>query len=102
MIIFSAIWVTLFLGGYRFPFITDAAPLTGILVMVAKIAFSLFLMIWIRASLPRLRYDQLMSFGWKFMLPVSVLNVIATGVFIVLNEEGVFDGIYRYFGSLFG
>lgn len=102
MIIFSAIWVTLFWGGYRFPFITDAVPLLGVLVLILKIAASLFLMIWVRASMPRLRYDQLMSFGWKFMLPVSVLNVVVTGVFIVLSEEGVFDGLFEFVRSAFG
>ncbi|MCB0036752.1 MAG: NADH-quinone oxidoreductase subunit H, partial [Anaerolineales bacterium] len=89
MIIFSAIWITLFWGGYLFLGITDVAPLLGVLIIIVKIALSLFLMIWVRASLPRLRYDQLMSFGWKFMLPVSVLNVIVTGVFLVLQAEGI-------------
>jgi NADH-quinone oxidoreductase subunit H len=89
MIIFSAIWVTLFWGGYMFLGITEVVPLLGILIFVVKIFLSLFLMIWVRASLPRLRYDQLMSFGWKFMLPVSVLNVIVTGIFLVLRAEGI-------------
>ena len=57
------------------------------------------MMIWIRASWPRLRYDQLMDFGWKVMLPISVLNVIITGVMIVLAEEGVFDGILAMMGG---
>ena len=90
MIIFSAIWVTLFWGGYRGPF-TDTYPLLGVLYFILKIAASLFLMIWIRATLPRLRYDQLMSFGWKTLLPISVLNLVITGIFIVLAEEGVFS-----------
>lgn len=92
MIILSAIWVVLFWGGYRGPFI-DLAPALGPLYMVIKIAAVLFLMIWIRASLPRLRYDQLMDFGWKVLLPISVLNVVITGIFIVLAEEGVFSFI---------
>lgn len=90
MIVFSAIWITLFWGGYQFLGITDVVPLLGILIFVAKIFLALFLMIWIRASLPRFRYDQLMSFGWKFMLPVSVINVVVTGIFLVLQAEGVF------------
>jgi NADH-quinone oxidoreductase subunit H len=85
MIIFSAIWVTLFWGGYRGPFI-DQLPLLGVLYMVIKIAGSLFLMIWVRASLPRLRYDQLMEFGWKFLLPLALLNMLVTAVFLVLAE----------------
>ena len=45
-------------------------------------------MIWIRASLPRFRYDQLMGFGWKGLLPIAVLNFIVTAVLIVMAEEG--------------
>jgi NADH-quinone oxidoreductase subunit H len=97
MIIFSAIWVTLFWGGYRGPFV-DAYPLLGVLYFILKIAASLFLMIWIRATLPRLRYDQLMSFGWKTLLPIAVLNVVITGIVIVLVEEGVFAGLFASLG----
>ena len=93
MIIFSAIWVTLFWGGYRGPFV-DTYPLLGVLYFILKIAASLFLMIWIRATLPRLRYDQLMSFGWKTLLPISVLNLVITGIFIVLAEEGLFSFLW--------
>ncbi|MEM7802418.1 MAG: NADH-quinone oxidoreductase subunit NuoH, partial [Chloroflexota bacterium] len=92
MIIFSALWAVLFLGGYHGPFV-QAVPLLGPLYLILKIIFGLFLMIWIRASWPRLRYDQLMDFGWKTMLPISVINVVVTGIFIVLAEEGVFDAL---------
>jgi NADH-quinone oxidoreductase subunit H len=100
MVSFSAIAATLFLGGYRGPFV-DQVPALGFLYMILKIILGLCLMVWIRATLPRFRYDQLMSFGWKWLLPVSVLNFIATGVFIVLNEEGVIqpiiDSVLSYF-----
>lgn len=100
MIIFSAIWATLFLGGYHGPFL-DAVPMLGPLYLIIKILFSLFIMIWIRASWPRMRYDQLMDLGWKTLLPIAVLNVIVTGIFIVLAEEGVFDGILNTINGLF-
>lgn len=90
MIIFSAIWVTLFWGGYRGPFV-DQLPFLGPVYMLVKIALSLGLMIWIRASLPRLRYDQLMSFGWKTLLPIAVINLMVTAIFLVLLSEGVFE-----------
>lgn len=83
MIAVSAIFATLFLGGYRGPFI-DQWPLLGPIYLLAKIIFSLGIMIWIRATLPRLRYDRLMSFGWKVLLPLSLLNVFLTAVVIVV------------------
>ena len=83
MIAVSAIFATLFLGGYLGPFV-DQWPLLGPLYLLAKIILSLGIMIWIRATLPRLRYDRLMAFGWKVLLPLSLLNVFLTAVVIVL------------------
>ena len=83
MIAVSAIFATLFLGGYRGPFV-DQWPLLGPLYLLAKIILSLGIMIWIRATLPRLRYDRLMAFGWKVLLPLSLLNIFLTAVVIVL------------------
>lgn len=97
MIIFSAIIAVLFFGGYNGPFV-DALPGLGFLYMILKIIFFLFLMIWIRASLPRFRYDQLMGLGWKRLLPISVFNFIITAVFIVLFNEGILDPLLRLIG----
>ncbi len=88
MISYSAIAATLFFGGYRGPFV-DQVPALGFVYIALKVFISLCIMIWVRATLPRYRYDQLMSFGWKWMLPVSVFNFVITGTIIVLNEEGV-------------
>jgi NADH-quinone oxidoreductase subunit H len=88
MVIFCAIFATLFLGGYRGPFV-DQVPVLGIVYTGIKIFVLLFLMIWIRATLPRLRYDKLMGFGWKRLLPIALLNVIVTAFFIVLAEENI-------------
>lgn len=85
MIAVSAIFASLFLGGFRGPFV-DQYPLLGPLYMLIKIAASLGIMIWIRATLPRLRYDRLMAFGWKVLLPLSLLNIFLTAVVIVLLE----------------
>lgn len=97
MVSFSAIFAVLFLGGYRGPFVDDV-PALGFLYTFVKIVFGLFLMIWIRATLPRLRYDRLMAFGWKRLLPLALATVVLTAVFIVLSEEGVwtplFDSIF--------
>ena len=97
MIIFSAIIVVLFFGGYQGPFV-DALPGLGFLYMILKIFVFLCIMIWIRASLPRFRYDQLMGMGWKRLLPISVFNFVITAVFIVLFEEGMLDPLLKLFG----
>lgn len=82
MIAVSAIFATLFLGGYRGPFV-DQFPLLGPLYLLVKVFLSLGLMIWLRATLPRFRYDRLMAFGWKVLLPLSLANVFLTAVIIV-------------------
>ena len=87
MISLSAIFATFFLGGYRGPFV-DQVPVLGFVYIILKIVACLFLMIWIRATLPRFRYDQLMGFGWKVLLPIAVLNFLITAVLIVMAEEG--------------
>jgi NADH-quinone oxidoreductase subunit H len=53
--------------------------------MLLKLSLGVFFFIWIRASLPRLRYDQLMSFGWKILLPLATLNVLATAIVLVVT-----------------
>ena len=80
MITFSALAVTLFLGGWHGPF------LPGPLWFVLKLAVFIFLFMWIRATLPRLRYDQLMKFGWKVLLPVATANAVVTAVVITLVD----------------
>jgi len=83
MIAVSIILATLFLGGYRGPFV-DQVPLLGPLYLFIKVFILLFIMIWVRATFPRLRYDKLMGFGWKILLPVALLNIFITAVLIVL------------------
>jgi len=83
MIVVAFIFTTLFLGGYRGPFI-DQVPALGPLYVFIKVFLVLFLMIWVRATWPRIRYDRLMAFGWKVMLPVALANVFVTAVIMVL------------------
>lgn len=83
MIAISFIAATLFLGGYWGPFV-DQYPLLGPVYLFAKVGGLLFTMIWLRATLPRLRYDRLMSLGWKIMLPLALLNVVITGGLVVV------------------
>jgi len=83
MIAVSAIAATMFFGGYRGPFV-DQVPLLGPLYLFIKILLLLFVMIWVRATLPRIRYDRLMAFGWKVLLPAALLNVVLTAVVLIL------------------
>jgi NADH-quinone oxidoreductase subunit H len=83
MIAVSFIGATLFLGGYWGPFV-ERIPLLGPLYLIIKVVALLFFMVWIRATFPRIRYDRLMAFGWKIMLPVALLNVVVSAVLVVL------------------
>ena len=83
MIAVSIILATLFFGGYLGPFV-DKYPLLGPFYLFIKVFILLFIMIWVRATFPRIRYDKLMCLGWKFLLPVALLNVFLTAVLIVL------------------
>jgi len=92
MFISGAVIATLFFGGYHFPFVDrlglsqNAMAAVGFLVLFAKITFFGFLFMWIRWTLPRFRYDQLMGMGWKKLIPLAILNVLITGVVILLNK----------------
>lgn len=79
MVTVCAIATTLFLGGWNGP-MTTAVPLLGPIYFIAKVYFLMFVCIWIRATLPRYRYDQLMHLGWKVFIPVGLANIIVTGI----------------------
>jgi NADH-quinone oxidoreductase subunit H len=83
MIAVSMIGVTLFLGGYQGPFL-DQFPFLGPIYFIGKTILWLFVIVWLRATLPRIRYDHLMMLGWKVLFPLALLNVIITAVVIVL------------------
>ena len=93
MVTASALMATLFFGGWDIPFMTvdNTSAVSGLLVLlsalifVAKVLFFLFFFIWVRWTFPRLRYDQLMAFGWKVLLPASIVNVLIAGVWIYLR-----------------
>ena len=84
MIAVSFIAASLFLGGYWGPFV-DRLPLLGPVYLFLKVFALLFFMVWVRATLPRLRYDRLMALGWKIMLPLALLNVVVTGALVVVS-----------------
>jgi NADH-quinone oxidoreductase subunit H len=90
MITACAVTVTLYLGGWQFPYLQTfglpdlAVSVIQVLTFMLKVALMLFFFIWVRWTIPRFRYDQLMNLGWKVMLPLSLLNVLATGLGILL------------------
>ena len=82
MILIGAIATTVFLGGGNGPFLPAAVW------FAIKVGFFIYLFIWVRATLPRFRYDHLMAFGWKVLLPVGLLNLMVTGAFVVARGAG--------------
>lgn len=91
MFISSAIMATLFFGGYDIPFFNEAAhtnmgnwlAVLGIVSLMMKIVFFIFLFMWVRWTIPRFRYDQLMNLGWKSLLPLALANMMITGAVIL-------------------
>lgn len=83
MIAISMIGVTLFFGGFLGPFV-DQLPWLGPIYLFIKTMVWLFVIIWVRATWPRIRYDRLMAFGWKILFPLALLNALVTATVIVL------------------
>lgn len=94
MFISGIIMATVFFGGYDIPFVNEAAlgphwwvGLLGFLALMAKALFFVFVFMWIRWTIPRFRYDQLMNLGWKGLIPLSLINMIITAVVILLISK---------------
>ena len=86
VVVVSGIVTTVFLGGWLLPFGLHPPGWVDPFVVLVKMAIVTFLFIWARATLPRLRYDQLMSFGWKVLLPLATLNALVTAVLVVVTH----------------
>ena len=92
MFISSAFMATLYFGGYNYPGIDsvianygqNVASVIGIVVLFSKILFFIFLFMWIRWTVPRFRYDQLMKLGWQILIPLAIINILLTGVGIMV------------------
>lgn len=84
MIAISMIGASVFLGGYQGPFL-DQAPWLGPIWLFIKVIAILFFIVWLRATLPRIRYDRLMAFGWKILFPLALLNVMVTALVVTLT-----------------
>src|ERR1043165_9874890 len=88
----SMLATTLFLGGWNGPFVHQA-PWLGIFYFLGKVVMFLFFYIWLRGTLPRFRFDQLMSFGWKFLVPLAIINIVLTAT---IQWSGLFDYVARF------
>jgi NADH-quinone oxidoreductase subunit H len=98
MFISSAVMATLYFGGYDIPFVNEASlsaswgtnlvTVLGSISLLLKIGFFLFLFMWVRWTIPRFRYDQLMDLGWKKLIPLALANMLITGAVILwLNKQ---------------
>jgi len=93
MFISSAIIVCLFFGGYNFPFISELGlshnmlAILGTVLFFAKVFFFIFFFMWIRWTIPRFRYDQLMRMGWKILIPLAVTNIVITAVYLMWKHD---------------
>ncbi len=93
MITAAALTVTLFFGGWDVPLLDEGSlglfgALLSVLSFILKVAFFLFLFIWVRWTFPRFRYDQLMRLGWKVMLPLALFNIFLTGGYLTIKALG--------------
>lgn len=95
MFISSAVMATLYFGGYNYPgmdFVNNLigptwGPLLGMAVLFIKIFMFIFFFMWVRWTVPRFRYDQLMNLGWKVLIPLAIANIVITGVVIALVNK---------------
>ena len=100
MFISSAILAVLFFGGYNYPGMSWAvenwginiANSIGIIVLFAKICGFIFFYMWVRWTIPRFRYDQLMHLGWRILIPLSIANIIVVGIVLLRNEIATYLG----------
>jgi NADH-quinone oxidoreductase subunit H len=90
MFISSAVMATLYFGGYNFPFMhhmglsENLVTILGVVALFTKIIFFIFFFMWVRWTIPRFRYDQLMDLGWKVLIPLAIANIVLTGVFATI------------------
>ncbi|WP_448139453.1 NADH-quinone oxidoreductase subunit NuoH [Sphingobacterium siyangense] len=92
MFVSSALMASLYFGGYNFPFMNEMGlsaniiTIIGVVVFFIKILLFIFFFMWVRWTLPRFRYDQLMNLGWKMLIPLAIANIVLTGVFTLIKD----------------
>ncbi|MBU7577669.1 MAG: NADH-quinone oxidoreductase subunit H, partial [Flavihumibacter sp.] len=98
MFMSSVLMATLYFGGYDIPFVNDASLIESMgmnmvavlqgLSLFLKAAFFIFVFMWVRWTIPRFRYDQLMHLGWKVMIPLALINMLITAIVVLIKENG--------------
>ena len=92
MFVSSSLMAALYFGGYNFPFMYDLGlsenwiTIIGVLVFFLKIFGFIFFFMWVRWTLPRFRYDQLMNLGWKMLIPLAIANIVLTGIITIVKD----------------
>ncbi|AIM39269.1 NADH-quinone oxidoreductase subunit NuoH [Sphingobacterium sp. SG20118] len=92
MFVSSALMASLYFGGYNFPFMNDLGlsenwiTILGVLAFFIKIFAFIFFFMWVRWTLPRFRYDQLMNLGWKMLIPLAIANIVLTGIITLIKD----------------
>src|SRR6266480_4332636 len=94
----SMLATTLFLGGWNGPFVHQL-PWLGVFYFLGKVILFLFFYIWLRGTLPRFRFDQLMSFGWKYLVPLAIINIVLTAT---IQWSGAFDYLGKFLKTTTG
>lgn len=93
MFVSSAVMATLYFGSYNFPFMYSLGlsanwiTILGVIALFLKIFFFIFFFMWVRWTVPRFRYDQLMNLGWKVLIPLAIANIVITGIAIVVIDK---------------
>ncbi len=93
MFVSSVIMATMFFGGYDIPFLNEAdynqnwMALFGIMMLMTKVVCFIFLFMWVRWTIPRFRYDQLMNLGWRVLIPLALANMLVTGALVLLKQN---------------
>ncbi|MCC7448198.1 MAG: NADH-quinone oxidoreductase subunit NuoH [Anaerolineae bacterium] len=100
MISVSMIVIALFFGGYHFALV-DQVPILGPLVYAGKVVLFLMGMIWVRATLPRIRYDRLMAFGWKVLVPLALISVGWSAISLIIGDTFNSPALYFAISALF-
>lgn len=94
MFVSSVIMATLYFGGYDIPFVNEAnydqnwMALFGVLALMAKVIGFIFFFMWVRWTIPRFRYDQLMRLGWRILIPLALFNMLVTGALVLFKQNG--------------